>query len=47
MFDTALNDQFPAGAAAYAAYADGGIGRVRDLLTPRAEKHNARGSRHR
>ena len=26
MFDTALNDQFPAGAAAYAAYVDGGIG---------------------
>ena len=26
MFDTALNDQFPAGAAAYAAYIDGGIG---------------------
>jgi hypothetical protein len=26
MFDTALNDQFPAGAAAYAAYVDGGLG---------------------
>jgi hypothetical protein len=26
MYDTALNDQFPAGAAAYAAYVDGGIG---------------------
>jgi hypothetical protein len=26
MFDTALNDQFPSGAAAYAAYVDGGIG---------------------
>jgi hypothetical protein len=26
MFDTALNDQFPAGAAAYAAYVDGGTG---------------------
>ncbi len=26
MFDTALNNQFPAGAAAYAAYVDGGIG---------------------
>jgi hypothetical protein len=26
MFDTALNDQFPAGAAAYAGYVDGGIG---------------------
>src|ERR1700728_4170958 len=26
MFDTALNDQFPGGAAAYAAYVDGGIG---------------------
>jgi hypothetical protein len=26
MFDTALNDQFPAGAAAYAAYVDGGVG---------------------
>jgi len=26
MFDTTLNDQFPAGAAAYAAYVDGGIG---------------------
>jgi Putative peptidoglycan binding domain len=25
-FDTAFNDQFPAGAAAYAAYIDGGIG---------------------
>ena len=26
MYDTSLNDQFPAGAAAYAAYIDGGIG---------------------
>ena len=26
MYDTALNDQFPAGAAAYAGYVDGGIG---------------------
>jgi len=26
MFDTAQNDQFPAGAAAYAAYVDGGLG---------------------
>jgi hypothetical protein len=26
MFDTAFNDQFPAGAAAYAAYVDGDIG---------------------
>jgi hypothetical protein len=26
MYDTALNDQFPAGAAAYAAYVDGGVG---------------------
>lgn len=26
MFDTALNDQFPSGAAAYAGYVDGGIG---------------------
>ena len=26
MFDTALNNQFPAGAAAYAGYVDGGIG---------------------
>ena len=26
MFDTTLNNQFPAGAAAYAAYVDGGIG---------------------
>ena len=26
MFDTALNDQFPSGAAAYAAYVDGGLG---------------------
>jgi hypothetical protein len=26
MFDTAQNDQFPAGAAAYAGYVDGGIG---------------------
>ena len=26
MFDTALNNQFPSGAAAYAAYVDGGIG---------------------
>jgi hypothetical protein len=26
MFDTAYNDQFPPGAAAYAAYVDGGIG---------------------
>jgi len=26
MYDTALNDQFPAGAAAYAAYVDGSIG---------------------
>jgi hypothetical protein len=26
MYDTAYNDQFPAGAAAYAAYVDGGIG---------------------
>jgi hypothetical protein len=26
MFDTAYNNQFPAGAAAYAAYADGGVG---------------------
>jgi hypothetical protein len=26
MYDTTLNDQFPAGAAAYAAYVDGGIG---------------------
>ena len=26
MYDTALNDQFPASAAAYAAYVDGGIG---------------------
>ena len=26
MFDTAFNDQFPSGAAAYAAYADGGVG---------------------
>ena len=26
MFDTALNDQFPSGAAAYAAYADRGLG---------------------
>lgn len=26
MFDTALNDQFPAGAAAYAAYVDGSLG---------------------
>jgi hypothetical protein len=26
MFDTALNDQFPSGAAAYAAYVDGSIG---------------------
>src|SRR5580704_8924685 len=26
MFDTALNDQFPGGAAAYAAYIDGGLG---------------------
>ena len=26
MFDTALNNQFPAGAAAYAGYLDGGIG---------------------
>jgi hypothetical protein len=26
MFDTALNDQFPDGAAAYAAYVDGGVG---------------------
>jgi hypothetical protein len=26
MYDTALNNQFPAGAAAYAAYVDGGIG---------------------
>jgi hypothetical protein len=26
MFDTALNDQFPGGAAAYAAYVDGDIG---------------------
>jgi hypothetical protein len=26
MFDTALNNQFPAGAAAYAAYVDGGLG---------------------
>jgi len=26
MFDTALNDQFPAGAAAYAAYVDGRVG---------------------
>jgi hypothetical protein len=26
MFDTALNSQFPAGAAAYAAYVDGGVG---------------------
>jgi len=25
MFDTALNDQFPSGAAAYAAYVDGGL----------------------
>src|SRR5215475_7744363 len=26
MYDTALNNQFPSGAAAYAAYVDGGIG---------------------
>jgi len=26
MYDTAFNDQFPAGAAAYAGYVDGGIG---------------------
>ena len=26
MYDTALNDQFPGGAAAYAAYVDGGVG---------------------
>jgi hypothetical protein len=26
MFDTALNDQFPSGAAAYAAYVDGSLG---------------------
>jgi hypothetical protein len=26
MYDTALNDQFPAGAAAYAGYVDGGVG---------------------
>jgi hypothetical protein len=26
MYDTALNDQFPSGAAAYAGYVDGGIG---------------------
>jgi hypothetical protein len=26
MYDSALNDQFPAGAAAYAAYVDGGVG---------------------
>jgi hypothetical protein len=26
MYDTAINDQFPAGAAAYAAYVDGGVG---------------------
>ena len=26
MYDTALNNQFPAGAAAYAGYADGGVG---------------------
>jgi hypothetical protein len=26
MYDTAYNDQYPAGAAAYAAYVDGGIG---------------------
>jgi hypothetical protein len=26
MFDTALNDQFPAGAAAYAGYVDGSVG---------------------
>jgi hypothetical protein len=26
MYDTALNDQFPAGAAAYAAYVDGSVG---------------------
>lgn len=26
MYDTSLNDQFPAGAAAYAGYVDGGIG---------------------
>lgn len=26
MYDTALNDQFPPGAAAYAAYVDGGVG---------------------
>ena len=26
MYDTIYNDQFPAGAAAYAAYVDGGIG---------------------
>ena len=26
MYDTALNDQFPAGGAAYAGYVDGGIG---------------------
>ena len=26
MYDTALNNQFPAGAAAYAAYVDGGVG---------------------
>jgi hypothetical protein len=26
MYDTAVNDQFPAGAAAYAAYVDGGVG---------------------
>jgi len=26
MFDTALNDQFPGGAAAYAGYVDGGVG---------------------
>jgi hypothetical protein len=26
MYDTALNDQFPSGGAAYAAYVDGGVG---------------------
>ena len=26
MYDSAYNDQFPAGAAAYAAYVDGGVG---------------------
>ena len=26
MFDTAFSDQFPAGAQAYAAYVDGGVG---------------------